>query len=216
LFYPNRPAFIQKRRCHFIVHFRYDEHATYTSPARKQGVRDQKSMTARLHAIGESFVASTAVVLGDVVLGPGANVWYGVVIRGDLATITLGPRVNLQDGCIVHTDRDEPQTIEEGVVVGHAAVLHGRRIGKDTLIAMGAKLLSGSEVGPECVIAAGTLVTEGKVIPPRSLVMGMPGKVVRSVTDDEVARTRRIAEHYLEMAQRHARGEFVAPWKKSQ
>src|SRR5215207_5732315 len=95
-------------------------------------------MNARIEAIGDSFVARSAVVLGDVLLSPGVNLWYGVVIRGDLATITLEARVNLQDGVIVHTDRDEPQTIEEGVVVGHRATLHGRRIGKDTLIAMGA------------------------------------------------------------------------------
>jgi len=177
-------------------------------------MKNGEPMTAGIQAIGDYFVASSAVVLGDVVLGPGANVWYGVVIRGDLATITLGPRVNLQDGVIVHTDRDEPQTIEEGVVVGHRATLHGRRIGKDTLIAMGATLLSGTEIGAECLIAAGTLVTEGKKIPPRSVVMGVPGKVVRAITEEDIAKTRRIAEHYLDMARRHARGEFAPPWQR--
>jgi carbonic anhydrase/acetyltransferase-like protein (isoleucine patch superfamily) len=161
-----------------------------------------------MRQIGEYFVASNAVVLGDVVLAPGANVWYGCTLRGDLARISLGPRANLQDGCIVHTDHDEPQTIEAGVVAGHGAILHGRRIGADTLIAMGAKLLSGSEIGEACIIAAGTVITEGKIIPPRSLVMGIPGKVVRPVTDQEVERTRAIADRYLELARRHARGEF--------
>ena len=165
-----------------------------------------------MQAIGDYYVADSAVVLGDVVLGPGANVWYGVVIRGDLARITLAPRVNLQDGCILHTDHDAPLTLDEGVVVGHAAILHGRRIGRDTLVGMGARLLSGCEIGAECLIAAGTVVAQGKVIPSRSLVVGVPGKVIRAVTDEEVDATRRNAQHYWEMAQRHARGEFVPPW----
>ncbi len=165
-----------------------------------------------MRQIGEVYVASNATILGDVVLSPGANVWYGCILRGDLARITLGERVNLQDGCIVHTDRDEPQTIEAGVVAGHGAILHGRRIGKDTLIAMGARLLSGCEIGEGCIIAAGAVIAEGKVIPPRSLVMGLPGKVVRAVTDEEVERTRGIAARYLELARRHARGEIGYPY----
>ncbi len=165
-----------------------------------------------MRAIQDYFVAKDAVVTGNVVFGAGANVWFQTVIRGDLARITLGPRVNLQDGCIVHTDTDCPQSLEVGVVVGHGAILHGSRIGRDTLIGIGARLLSGSDIGEECLIAAGTVVTEGKRIPPRSLVMGVPGKVVRQVTAAEVERTRWICAHYLEMAQRYARGEFPPPW----
>jgi carbonic anhydrase/acetyltransferase-like protein (isoleucine patch superfamily) len=165
-----------------------------------------------MRAIQNYYVASNAVVTGDVVLSAGVNIWYNCVLRGDLATISLGSRVNIQDGCIVHTDSDSPQTLEEGVVVGHRAVLHGRRIGRDTLIGMGAILLSGCEVAEECVIAAGTLITEGRRIPPRSVVMGIPGKVVRSVTDEELERTRGIGVHYLEMAQRYVRGAFTPPW----
>ena len=168
--------------------------------------------THSMHAIRDFYVAGTAVVTGNVVLGPGVNVWFGTVIRGDIAQITLGPRVNLQDGCIVHTDTDAPQVIEEGVVAGHGAILHGTRIGRDTLIGMGATLLSGSEIGPECVIAAGTVVTEGRRIPPRSVVMGVPGKVVREATAEELERTRRICSHYLELARRYAGGAFPAPW----
>ena len=161
-----------------------------------------------MQAIDNCYIAANAVVLGDVVLADGANIWYGCVVRGDLARISLGPRANLQDGCIVHTDADCPQEIEDGVVVGHAAMLHGRRIGKDTLIGIGARLLSGCEIGPECLVAAGAVVPEGRRIPPRSVVMGLPGKVVRPITDEEVTRTRRINAHYLELARRHARGEF--------
>lgn len=159
-----------------------------------------------MRSIGEAYVAPNAVITGDVVLSPGVNIWFGCVIRGDLARISFGTNANLQDGCIVHTDRDEPQTIEAGVVVGHGAILHGRRIGADSLIGMGARLLSGCEIGAGSIVAAGAIVTEGKVIPPRSLVVGIPGKVVRPVTDEEVQRTRAIAHHYLEMARRYAQG----------
>jgi carbonic anhydrase/acetyltransferase-like protein (isoleucine patch superfamily) len=166
-----------------------------------------------MHAIEGYYVAPGVVVTGDVVLSTGVNLWFGTVIRGDLARIALGPRVNIQDGCIIHTDYGEPQDIGEGVVVGHRAVLHGRSIGRDTLVGMGALLLSGSEIGEECVIAAGTLVTERRRIPPRSLVMGVPGKVVREVTDEDLRRTHAIAVHYLELAQRYSHGSFPPPWR---
>jgi carbonic anhydrase/acetyltransferase-like protein (isoleucine patch superfamily) len=169
-----------------------------------------------MQAIRNYYVAPGVVVTGDVVLGPGVNLWYGCVLRGDLARITLGPRVNIQDGCIVHTDYDQPQDIEEGVVVGHRAVLHGRRIGRDTLVGMGAMLLSGCEIGSECLIAAGAVVTENRRIPPRSVVMGIPAKVVREVTDDDLRRTQATAAHYLELAQRYARGSFPPPWASSE
>jgi carbonic anhydrase/acetyltransferase-like protein (isoleucine patch superfamily) len=165
-----------------------------------------------MRAIKDFYVAETAVVTGDVVLSAGTNLWYGTVVRGDLARITLGPRVNIQDGCVLHTDHEEPQVLEEGVVVGHRAVLHGRRVGRDTLVGIGAILLSGCEVGEECLIAAGTLVTEGRRIPPHSVVMGVPGRVVRAITPEELERTRRIAASYLELAQRYAHGAFPAPW----
>lgn len=167
-----------------------------------------------MHRIGDYYIAAGAVVTGDVVLATGVNVWYGCVLRGDLARITVGPRVNVQDGSIIHTDTGAPQTIEEGVVVGHRALLHGCRIGRDTLIGMGAILLSGTEIGAECVIAAGTLITERRRIPPRSVVMGVPGKVVREVTDDDLRRTLTISAHYLEMAQRYVSGAFPPPWHR--
>jgi carbonic anhydrase/acetyltransferase-like protein (isoleucine patch superfamily) len=167
-----------------------------------------------MQAIRDFYVAPGAVVTGDVVLGPGVNIWFGAVVRGDLARITFGPRVNIQDGCIVHTDYDQPQDVEEGVVVGHRAVLHGRFIGRDSLIGMGAMLLSGCEIGAECLIAAGALVTENRRIPPRSVVMGTPGRVVRELTDEDLRRTHAIAAHYLDLAQRYARGAFPPPWAR--
>jgi carbonic anhydrase/acetyltransferase-like protein (isoleucine patch superfamily) len=167
-----------------------------------------------MRAIQDFYVAHNAIVTGDVALAAGVNIWFGSILRGDLARITLGPRVNLQDGCIVHTDYDKPQVIEEGVVAGHGAVLHGRFIGRDTLIGMGALLLTDCEIGAECIIAAGSLITEKRRIPPRSLVMGVPGRVVREVSDDDLRRTHAISAHYLELAQRYAHGAFPAPWER--
>ena len=167
-----------------------------------------------MQAIQNYYIAPGVVVTGDVLLGQGVNLWFGTVIRGDLAKVTLGPRVNVQDGCIVHTDYNIPQTIEEGVVVGHRAVLHGRRVGRDTLIGMGALLLTGCEIGEECLIAAGAVVTEGRRIPPRSVVMGVPAKVVREITPEELQRTHAICASYLELAQRYTRDAFPPPWSR--
>jgi carbonic anhydrase/acetyltransferase-like protein (isoleucine patch superfamily) len=165
-----------------------------------------------MQAIQDYYIASNAVIRGDVVFAAGVNIWFNTVVRADLARVTLGPRVNLQDGCIVHTDTDCPLEVEEGVVAGHGAILHGRRVGRDTLVGIGARLLSGCEVGEECLIAAGAVVTEGRRIPPGSVVMGVPGKVVRQIAPEEVERTRTICAHYLEMAQRYARGGYPPPW----
>jgi carbonic anhydrase/acetyltransferase-like protein (isoleucine patch superfamily) len=165
-----------------------------------------------MQAMQGSYIAPGVIVTGDVILSPGANLWFGTVVRGDLARITLGPRVNIQDGCIVHTDYNAAQDIEEGVVVGHRAVLHGRRIGRDTLVGMGALLLSGCDIAEECLIAAGAVITEGRRIPPRSVVMGVPAKVVREITAEELERTRAICASYLELAQRYSRNAFPPPW----
>jgi carbonic anhydrase/acetyltransferase-like protein (isoleucine patch superfamily) len=167
-----------------------------------------------MQSIQDYYLAPGAVVAGDVVLAAGVNIWYASVVRGDIARITLGPRVNVQDGCIIHADYDQPQEIEEGVVVGHGAILHGRRIGRDTLVGIGARLLSGCEVGEECLIAAGTVVTEGRRIPAHSVVMGIPGRVVREARPEELERTRAISAHYLELAQRYARGAYPPPWTR--
>jgi carbonic anhydrase/acetyltransferase-like protein (isoleucine patch superfamily) len=175
------------------------------------GREDRVDGDTMMQAIHNYYIAPGVVVVGDVVLGVGVNIWFGSVVRGDIARITLGPRVNIQDGTIIHTDHDQPQDIEEGVVVGHAAVLHGRRIGRDTLIGIGARLLSGSDVGERCLIAAGAVVTEGRRIPDGSVVMGVPGKIVRQTTAEELQRTKEINAHYLELAQRYVRGAYAPP-----
>src|SRR6478735_1214689 len=161
-----------------------------------------------MRRVADFFLAPGAVVTADVTCGPGVNVWYGAVVRGDVAPIVLGENVNVQDNAVVHCDFGVPNVIEPGVVVGHAAVLHGARVGSGCLIGIGAKLLSGSVIGPESVVAAGAVVPPGMTVPPRSVVMGLPAKVVRAATPDEIANTRRINERYRELARRYAAGEI--------
>ena len=165
-----------------------------------------------MRRVGELFLAETAAITGDVTAGPGVNLWYGAVVRGDVAPITLAEAVNIQDGAIVHCDYGVAQVIEPFVVVGHAAVLHGARVGTGSLIGIGAKLLSGSVIGEECIIAAGSVVPPGMVVPPRSLVMGLPGKVVRAARPDEIEKTRMINTHYRALARRYADGEIAWPF----
>jgi carbonic anhydrase/acetyltransferase-like protein (isoleucine patch superfamily) len=165
-----------------------------------------------MRVVKGAYLADRVVVTGDVVLGAEVNLWYGVVVRGDLARITLGDAVNIQDGCLLHTDFEASLTIAPGVVAGHAAVLHGASIGEDTLVGIGARLLGGTEIGPECLIAAGSVVAQGTRVPPRSVVMGIPGRVVRQTTVDEVAKTRAINARYLEMARRYAEGRVERPY----
>ncbi len=164
---------------------------------------------AWMRKVGHAFVAESAMVTGEVFLSEGANLWPLVIIRGDIGSIRLGKRVNLQDGTIVHTDFGIHMEIEDEVVVGHRATLHGKRIGKGSLIGMGATLLNGSEIGEECLVAAGTLVPENRVIPARSVVRGLPARIVREVTDAEIAHIRRINQSYFELAQKYAAGEVV-------
>ncbi|CAN5433143.1 N/A [soil metagenome] len=161
------------------------------------------------HRNGDTYLAHNATVTGDVRYGSGVNIWFHVTIRGDVAPITLGDYVNIQDGAIVHCDFDAPLVIEPGVVAGHAAILHGILIGADTLIGMGATLLSGSEIGPECVIAAGSVVPPGMKVPPRSVVMGVPGRVVRPATLEEIERTRATNRRYRELARQYAEGMYA-------
>jgi carbonic anhydrase/acetyltransferase-like protein (isoleucine patch superfamily) len=145
----------------------------------------------------DAFVAAGAVVLGDVHVGPGASLWFGAVLRGDVERIRIGARTNIQDGSIVHADPGFPCLLGEGVTVGHRCVVHGAIVGAGSLVGMGAILMNGVDLGEECLIGASALVTEGKHIPPRSLVLGSPGKVVRALTAAELENLRRSAEHYV-------------------
>lgn len=149
------------------------------------------------------FVAPGAWLIGDVTIGPESSVWYNSVLRGDTAAIVLGRRVNLQDLSMVHVDSEWPTSIGDEVTIGHAAVIHGATIAPRVLIGMRAVVMSGATIGEGSIIGAGTLVPERREIPPRSLVLGVPGRVVREVTDAEYAAIARSARHYWELSQVH-------------
>jgi carbonic anhydrase/acetyltransferase-like protein (isoleucine patch superfamily) len=157
-----------------------------------------------------AFVHPAALVYGDVTLGPRVSVWPTAVIRGDTAPIVVGEDSNIQDGTILHVDPGLPCVIGARVAVGHRAIIHGATVEDDCLIAMGAILLNRVHVGAGSIVGAGALCPEGMTIPPGSLVVGLPGKVVRDVTDAERARIKRTVESYLQLQQRHRAGEFPA------
>ena len=159
----------------------------------------------------KAFVAPSADVVGDVTLEEDASVWYGCVLRGDVAPIRVGARTNLQDLTLVHADRDRPAVIGADVGVGHRAILHGCEIGEGCLVGMGAIVLSGAVLGDGSVIAAGALVPEGVRIPPARLVVGVPGRIVREVDDDLRARIRGTVENYLALREAHRSGRWRAP-----
>ena len=152
---------------------------------------------------GDYWIAPDAIVIGSVVLEPNASVWFGCIVRGDNDTITLGENSQLQDGCVVHTDPGHPVTLGKDVSVGHMAMLHGCIIGDGTLIGIKAVLLNGSKVGRSCLIGANTLIAEGKEIPDGSLVLGSPGKVVRSLSAEEIQRVNAAAAHYVQKFRRY-------------
>ena len=131
---------------------------------------------------GAVFVAPNATVLGDVVLGPGSSVWYGAVLRGDDGTLTLGENTNVQDNAVLHCDPGGAVTLGKNVTVGHCALVHGCTVGDGSLIGMHATLLNHCVVGKNCIIGAGALVPEGKIIPDDSLVVGVPGKIIKQVS----------------------------------
>lgn len=152
---------------------------------------------------GEYFVAESAAVIGQVEAGADVSIWFNAVVRGDNELIRLGARVNIQDGAVLHNDPGFPLSLDEGVSVGHLAVLHGCSVGANTLVGMKSVILNGAVIGPDCLIGAGSMVTGNKVIPERSLVMGTPARVVRTLTDAEVAELRRVTESYVQRARRY-------------
>ena len=151
-----------------------------------------------------AWVAETAQVIGRVALGADASVWFGAVLRGDNEWITLGARSNVQDGSVLHTDMGSPLTLGDDVTVGHQAMLHGCMVGDGSLIGIQAVVLNGARIGKACVVGAGALVTEGKEFPDGSLIVGSPAKLLRPLTEQELARMARGAAHYVENARRYA------------
>ena len=145
---------------------------------------------------GNYWVAPNATVVGNIVLKENASVWFNTVMRGDNETITVGEGSNIQDSCVLHTDPGFPMDIGENCSIGHLVMLHGCTIKARSLVGIGAVILNGAVIGEECLIGANALIPEGKVIPPRSLVMGSPGKVIRQVSDEDLARIQKGVESY--------------------
>lgn len=154
----------------------------------------------------EAWVAETAVLIGRVVVGPQANIWFGAVLRGDNEQITIGAGSNVQENAVLHTDMGYPLIVGDSCTVGHKAMLHGCIIGAGTLIGMGATILNGARIGTGCLIGAQALITEGKDIPAGSLVMGSPGRVVRALDSDAQLALLQSADRYCANARRFAQG----------
>jgi len=150
-----------------------------------------------------AWIAPTATLIGDVLIEANSSVFYGAVVRADRDRVVIGAGSNLQDNVVVHTDPGSPTILGSGVSVGHGAIVHGCQIEDDSLIGMGATVMNRAVVARECLVAAGALVPEGMIIPPRSLVAGVPGRVRRELSDDEVAGIRRNAEIYRELSRKH-------------
>jgi carbonic anhydrase/acetyltransferase-like protein (isoleucine patch superfamily) len=155
-----------------------------------------------------AFIHPTAVVLGDVTLGKRVSVWPTAVLRGDSDVIVIGDDSNVQDGTIIHCDEGIPTHIGKRVGIGHRAIVHGATIEDDVLIAMGAVILNGARIGSGSIIGAGAVVTEGKRIPENSLVIGVPGRIVRQTTNEERERIKHTVQAYLELSERHRKGDW--------
>lgn len=153
-----------------------------------------------------AWVADSAHVIGDVDLAGEVSVWFGVVIRGDTASIRIGRGSNIQDSSVLHADVGKPLTVGEGVTVGHQVTLHGCTVGDDSMIGMGAVVLNGARIGKGCLVGARALVTEGKEFPDGSMILGSPAKVVRQLEADELEGLRLSAQHYMANARRFRLG----------
>lgn len=150
-----------------------------------------------------AFLAPGAVIIGQVTLGEGVSVWYGSVLRADSNRITVGCDVNIQDGCILHSDPGFPATLGDRVSLGHGAIVHGATVEDDVLIGMRATVLNGAQIGTGSLVAAGALVRPGTVVPPGSLVAGVPAVVRREISDEERAVIQRTPGAYLDLAATH-------------
>jgi carbonic anhydrase/acetyltransferase-like protein (isoleucine patch superfamily) len=155
---------------------------------------------------GQYWIAGNATVLGKVRLGAESSIWFGSVLRGDNELIDIGARSNIQDLCLIHTDPGYPATIGKDCTIGHRAILHGCTIGANSLVGMGAIILNGATIGRNCVVGAGALIAENKVIPDNSLVVGMPGKVIRTLDEASAEQLTRSAAIYVDKWKRYVSG----------
>jgi carbonic anhydrase/acetyltransferase-like protein (isoleucine patch superfamily) len=152
---------------------------------------------------GSAWIAPSADVIGDARLGRNVSIWFGAVLRGDNAPITLGDGSNIQDGSALHTDPDKPLTIGRNTTVGHNVTLHGCTIGDNVLVGMGSTILNNAVIGDNCLIGANALITEGKVFPAGSMIIGAPARAVRTLDDKTIERVRRSALGYVANQQRY-------------
>lgn len=153
-----------------------------------------------------AWVADSAQVIGNVVLGENASVWFGAVLRGDTEALTIGRNSNVQDLSVLHADLGCPLTLGENVTVGHQVMLHGCTVGDNSLIGIQAVVLNNAKIGRNSIVGAGSVVTEGKEFPDNSLIIGSPAKVVRTLDDAAAAKLRQSAEHYVDNGRRFAKG----------
>ena len=145
------------------------------------------------------WVAENAVLIGDITIGEGSSVWYGSILRGDEAPITIGKNTNIQDGAILHEAANYPLVIGDGVTVGHRAVLHGCEIGDNVVIGMGSIVMNGAKIGNNSIVGAGSLVTQNKEFPDGVLILGYPARVVKQLTPEEIAHNQWNAEEYVRL-----------------
>ncbi|HQQ69550.1 MAG TPA: gamma carbonic anhydrase family protein [Alicycliphilus sp.] len=153
-----------------------------------------------------AWVADSAEVMGNVVLGEDASLWFGTVVRGDCERISIGAGTNVQDASVLHADVGVPLVIGSNVTVGHQVMLHGCTIGDESLIGIGAVVLNGAKIGKNCLVGAGSLVTEGKEFPDGSMILGSPARVVRQLTPEQIEGLRQSARHYMDNARRFKAG----------
>ncbi len=167
-----------------------------------------------MNRVTHAYLADTARVRGDVTLGRDVSLWYGAVVRGDVAPVFIGDRTNVQDNAVIHCDHGYPNRIGANVTIGHGAICHGVEIGEGSLIGMGATLLGGSKIGKNALVAAGSLITQGMVVPDGHVAMGVPAKVARETNEKEREYIRILPERYVEEAQMHHAGDspLVVQW----
>lgn len=168
-----------------------------------------------MQCLHDVYLADTARVVGDVELAPGVSIWFGVAIRGDVAKVSIGRGSNVQDNAVIHCDSHIANVIGEDVSIGHSAIVHGISIGDGTLIGMGAVVLGGTRIGKRCLIAAGAVVPPNLQVPDDSVVMGVPGKIVRPTTAKERDYLAWLAPHYVTLAKLHHEqpgDPRVRPW----
>lgn len=177
-------------------------------PPHPSGNSPAMSIPLFTRAPGGYLKANDAILTGDLTIGPLASFWFGAVVRGDVAPVTIGARTNVQDGAVIHCDTGVPNVIGEDVTIGHRAIVHGKQVGRGSIIGMGAVLLSQTVLGEECFVAAGAVVPPGLVVPDRMMVMGVPARIVRPVKDKELDYMRWLVGHYVELAEKYQRNEF--------